>query len=1048
MRPLILTITAFGPYATKQVIDFTQLQGRNLFVITGDTGAGKTTILDAIAYALYGRASGRDRDGDSLRSHFAATDVLTVVEMEFELRGERYWVQRIPKQRRKRTRGEGYTDQIPEAEFKNLTKESPLVTGFKEVSEKIVALLGLSYEQFKQIIMIPQGEFRELLNADSKTRQDILQKIFGTEGLRRVQELFESKAKELVQEAGTLENQRDECIRNVDTTAYLPLAEMLAAGAYHVPLVVEEIKNGIGADICAAKELAEEIQGQEEQILAKQGEIFQGQANNVKLSVCEETYQKKLAMEARSPEMDEKKQTLYKARKALSLVGPDEYQGRRREQVEKKKLELIEAVEQEKTRKTQVTLTGERYNQEKGQESKGQELLARQVLLEGLRDKVADWDTQHRKIDSLEQALVAAKNERDTIKQRLEQTREENTAYQVKLSEARESVIAYGQKNVELEKISELYNKFTALTTESARFVQLQQSLLKLGKKEAHHRLQYEQSQVAYEQAQMLFLEGQAGLLAARLQPEEQCPVCGSAHHPKLAVVLENIPSEEDLKELINQDKQARELYHNIKEQYERTKGDHYAQEQILVRLLQELGLAVDQPITEIQVVEVQQYGAEKLSEYAQLIQGLKNELKKLVTQKNTELEIAATLQENVASIGSLGTALEAVEEQYTSLFAQVQSGKDAIKKVEAEVPVEIRSVKALAQELAVIQQQLQQRKDRLGAAEQAYTNSQVRYAAAVADQHSAEKNLQESVAEFELGKEQFSKALAAAGFIDETAYQKAKLTEKAINNLENEINHYQEELRSTSDAYLLAQQAIAGISLVDVKVLEEEQVNLQTEKNRLLTARTTLIARQTHNQSMLATIDSLMKKIGKKDEEHQLIGHLAKIAKGDNEQKVSFERYVLAAFFNDIIDAANLRLKKMTNGRYQMSRIVQKGKGSGQSGLEIEVFDYYTGQSRHVKTLSGGESFKASLALALGLAEVVQSYAGGISLETMFVDEGFGTLDPESLDTAIACLIDLQHSGRLVGIISHVPELKTNIDVRLEIAAGKAGSTAQFYIL
>ena len=178
------------------------------------------------------------------------------------------------------------------------------------------------------------------------------------------------------------------------------------------------------------------------------------------------------------------------------------------------------------------------------------------------------------------------------------------------------------------------------------------------------------------------------------------------------------------------------------------------------------------------------------------------------------------------------------------------------------------------------------------------------------------------------------------------------------------------------------------------------------------------------------------------------LIGHLAKIARGDNEQKLSFERYVLAAFFNDIIDAANSRLKKMTSGRYQMSRITQKGKGAGQSGLEIEVFDYYTGQARHVKTLSGGESFKASLALALGLAEVVQSYAGGISLETMFVDEGFGTLDPESLDSAIGCLIELQHSGRLVGIISHVPELKSSVDARLEIEACKDGSKAQFCIM
>jgi len=206
-------------------------------------------------------------------------------------------------------------------------------------------------------------------------------------------------------------------------------------------------------------------------------------------------------------------------------------------------------------------------------------------------------------------------------------------------------------------------------------------------------------------------------------------------------------------------------------------------------------------------------------------------------------------------------------------------------------------------------------------------------------------------------------------------------------------------------------------------------------------------VARQTHNERIMKNILLLLEKTAQKAEEHQAIGQLAKIAKGDNEEKLSFERYVLAAFFNDIINAANARLRKMTSGRYQMNRIAQKGKGGGQSGLEIEVLDYYTGQFRHVKTLSGGESFKASLALALGLAEVVQAYAGGISLDTMFVDEGFGTLDPESLDSAIACLMELQHSGRLVGIISHVPELKESIDARLEIKAGIAGSFAKFSI-
>ncbi len=191
MRPLKLMMTAFGPYANEQIIDFTELGSRNLFVITGDTGAGKTTVLDAISYALYGKASGRDRDNESLRSHFASADVLTAVELDFEIAGQHYWIRRVPKQRKAKARGLGSTDQNAEAELKTFDGETAVIAGVTDVTNRLIQLMGLTYDQFKQIIMIPQGEFRELLTADSKSRQDILQKIFGTEVLRRIQELLE-----------------------------------------------------------------------------------------------------------------------------------------------------------------------------------------------------------------------------------------------------------------------------------------------------------------------------------------------------------------------------------------------------------------------------------------------------------------------------------------------------------------------------------------------------------------------------------------------------------------------------------------------------------------------------------------------------------------------------------------------------------------------------------------------------------------------------------------------------------------------------------------
>ncbi|MBC8015848.1 MAG: SMC family ATPase [Sporomusaceae bacterium] len=1048
MRPLKLTITAFGPYATQQIIDFSELQGRNLFVITGDTGAGKTTILDAVAYALYGKASGKERDGESLRSHFAAADLLTAVEMEFELSGQRYWVQRIPKQRKKRARGEGYTDQNAEAEFKSFDGKSGVISGVKEVNEKIVSLIGLSYEQFKQIIMIPQGEFRELLNADSKTRQDILQKIFGTEGFRRVQDLFDNQAKMLSQEIGSLESQRSECIRSLDGSGHMPLAAALELSKFNSSVVANEAKQAIEMDANSAGELQKQIDKQEGLAAGKQGDIFQGKAINLKLSVKDAAQQKKRTLEEYQPQIDAKKSKLQQGRKALGLAGADEYRQSRTVYLQKKKAEFLKAEEQEEKAKAGSIAAQNNYQLEADKEDKRNELLAHQNRLQGLSAKVADWDARQAKTVHVEKELAAVQKDRDKTKKQLESTRDGIKDGQISLDKARAAAAEYTRKAVSLEKANDICVKVETLQQEMDRLAMLQQSVFRLQVQQTEQRSTYEKAQTEYEAAQNLFLEGQASLLASALKAGDSCPVCGSDHHPRLAGITETIPSESELKRLIKNDKQAREQYDEVQRSYERSKADHYAQHQIVLRLQKELDVIVPEAVSELNNAELIQYIAGNLAEYRKTRQILKEEMKQLAVQKQEEDQLSAALILKTGMVSKLAEDLEAFEEGYTRLFAQVHSAKDAMKGLEAEVPLEVRSTKALAEKLESIRSEFSVMKQALETAQQQVQDSQLYCATATAEKSGVEKAVLEGEAELNTALQKFVTAFKTAGFNTETDYTKAKLAEEDITSLEQEISKYQEELRSAADHYHQIQQEVEGLDLIDIPALEAEYLQLQMEKKQMTDQRTAIIARQIHNQTMLKKICILSEQIELKEEEHLLIGHLAKIARGDNEQKLSFERYVLAAFFNDIIDAANARLKKMTGGRYQMSRITQKGKGAGQSGLEIEVFDYYTGQARHVKTLSGGESFKASLALALGLAEVVQSYAGGISLETMFVDEGFGTLDPESLDSAIGCLIELQHSGRLVGIISHVPELKSSVDARLEIEACKDGSKAQFCII
>ncbi|MFA6809353.1 MAG: AAA family ATPase, partial [Eubacteriales bacterium] len=311
MRPLKLTMKAFGPYSREQVIDFSELQGRNLFLITGPTGAGKTTIFDGISYAIYGKASGNDRDGESLRSHFAEDSLPTSVELEFELKDKLYLIKRSPKQLRKRSKGEGYIDRPAEAELTIFDNGSQkVVAGVTEVRDKIAEIMGITYEQFKQIIMIPQGEFRELLTADSKDREKILQKIFGTQSYYWVQEKLGLMAKELEDSVKEIEGKQQENIHNLDVVANPQLNALIEDGCHNINAVVQEIKEALNLDSKMEEDLGRKVIEKESEAGKKQEEIFRGKENNLKLEAKVKVEDKKKKLEACQLEMEHKNSIL------------------------------------------------------------------------------------------------------------------------------------------------------------------------------------------------------------------------------------------------------------------------------------------------------------------------------------------------------------------------------------------------------------------------------------------------------------------------------------------------------------------------------------------------------------------------------------------------------------------------------------------------------------------------------------------------------------------------------------------------------------------
>lgn len=1046
MRPLKLTMTAFGPYAKEQVIDFSELSGRNLFLITGATGSGKTTIFDAICYAIYGKASGKDRDGESLRSHFAADGLLTYVELEFELRGKRYWIRRVPKQIRQKTIGDGTTEQNAQAQLKILDEdEARLIDGVRNVDEKVLQILGITYDQFKQIIMIPQGEFRELLTSDSSTREAILQKIFGTESFRLIQEKLGDEARELRNQVLMLEKQRENSIENIDCTTHEDLAGILAAKPYNIVSVINEVEIALNKDKEGIEIFANQIKSLEDLSTAKQQEIYVATANNQKLKERDQAEQTKASLEAQKPYYEQRKEALTKARKALTISGIEDNYRHQADLFKLREAELLKVQEREKKVKSQVELADKNLEQEKLKEPEREELKGKLTILQGLTNKVADLQGYRQKLSILAIELEKVQTDRIKVENDQEETKQRlslnQSALEKSIEASRKHVSVCKEKeNVEklLEKNSELRNEQQRLTTISQEYENLQSIVTK-------DKLCFEKKEKVYEEAKSKYFDSLAGVLAENLQNGQACPVCGSEDHPTLALKEEGSLDEKQLEVIENELKTARKKYEATRERWETIKSQFDFQQQTVLRIQKELAkMKIEDP----QYKEDKVIGIETIIlELREMSTKLAEQLKDLNQLIDKEPILKKQINKDNLQLTESEQNIKQIYEQEKNLFSEVKTLEGMIKNIEEDIPPNIRTQEELEKETKKVQSHYDRLKLALQQATESLNTSREALASVVSDKQNASRNSAQAQKEMEKSWVTFADSRIKAGFTDEEQYLEAKMPEEMIAKAEKEISDFQETLRSATDYFNKLVMDVQGKALVNVSSLERELEQLGLRRKELSDVRTNVVSRKDHNEKLLTGILSIGEDIREKEQRYEIIGDLASTARGQNSQRISFERYVLAAFFNDIIDAANLRLNKMTCGRYEMSRIIEKGKGSAQSGLELEVFDFYTGRARHVKTLSGGESFKASLALALGLADVVQSYAGGVSLDTMFVDEGFGTLDPESLDNAIDCLIELQQSGRLVGIISHVPELKTTIDARLEVEANKDGSRAVFYV-
>ena len=873
MKPVELRISGWGPYKELQTIDFTRMEERGLFLITGATGAGKTTIFDAIMYALYGCMSGEVREKGSVRSDFAKPDTPTFVELLMTHKGESYHIYRNPEYLRPRKRkGADGKELTKEKEKAILTlPDGSSVEGSSEVTRKIEELLCLDYRQFKQISMIAQGEFTKLLTASSQEKTKIFRQIFDTGLYERIAQLLKERSNAIYKEVSGYRHKMDE-----DVELYHPLeesAEVFAAlvqgEAYDYEAVLaflKEEKKRIGKE---EKEVLAQYQKLEERTLVLNGKLVEAQkAAELQKSLERETERKQL-LDHRKEEMQQKEILLWKADRAGEIRQQELLCEESAKQIDKIKQQIRHLQEETGLREQQI------------------------LSLQKLPEYQADFE-------------AACELKEKLSEQELE-----------------------SEHNIELCKQLE------------AQLKQLQEVYLKLEQEELLARQTYEETEHRYR-------HNLAGILASELEENRPCPVCGSLHHPAPAAVTEEHLTREKVD-------QAKKAWLQKQEKTMRQHGETMAARG-KAEQAKEKGCELMKTIGQLQERKEQLPGEIKvlLSKY---------------TRKSFEGELNRLLQLRVERAEK--------QEQILTLQEELQKGQELFREREEERDI----------------------------------------------------------------------LLTKYGFASREEYQGSLLSKEQIEAGKRELQDYEKNCRANDELLQHLKEQVQELVLADPVKLKEELKEALEEKR---TVQQMLSKKQESWNLTERTYISLKTKLaGLKEtmERYTLVKGLDDLANGNNKKRLVFEQYVLISCFEEILYAANLRLQTMSAGRYELRRVRGIVDARSKDNLEMEVLDYYTGKYRSVKTLSGGESFKVSLSLALGMSDVIQAQSGGIRVETMFIDEGFGTLDGESLDQACLVLQGLTESNRLIGLISHVPELSEKIPDQIRIHKTNTGSYAEVVI-
>lgn len=960
MRPLNLTISAFGPYKDETFIDFTKLGEKGMYLITGDTGAGKTTIFDAICFALYGEPSGSSRDPRMFRCKYSDAKVPTYVELLFSYHGKEYRIRRNPEYERPALRGGGTTTQKADA-LLEFPDGREAVTKTSEVTKEVEKIIGLSKDQFTQIAMIAQGDFMKLLLSDTTERSKIFRQIFMTGRYQRLQEILKKEANK---------TEDDYKLKSAIATEKIAQIQVRSEDQEEQKRFLECSKTD------EIEAFIDDIDKEDKEDL----KLFSKKESEIRKSLADLNRSIGVATERKKSE-----DLLNKNKAAL----------------EKAKPEYESAKEDLKN---------------KAKDYKKSEPLA--IMISSEKENLSSYD----KLDETQNSILEAEKKLSALKKSKEElvnkAAELEKEYAAKKKDQQKLKDVPARKIKAEEELGKIKNKgkdvqdiVVAIKNE---YPKEKEELFSLQKEYQDQAKKYELIQREYESKNRLFLDAQAGILAEGLSEGEPCPVCGSTVHPHLAVLKQEVPLQKDVDDAMNRAEKQRALMQKAVSRASAKKA--------------EVNKLFDTIIDDIKSYINKGFIEDIEDEHKDNIEAIDNGD---ISRSEDKADISSNIS-NIAAILSDEEELRSSKEKYeipeglsdslglefdslkkdlkdvTAVIKSLKEASDLLESLTAEIPAFEKSIKEVSQmqnENALSSKELETTITGLKVREKELKKS-LTY-------ESKEKAL-EHIKKLELEKEAIDKAYKDAD-------AKARDCEKKVQDLTGQIAALSKNLAKGKSENL--------------EELEERRSDLNkeyTDNNKLLS----LVKNRIDNNKELKTkLLSLGTELETLEHEFTYKKIISQTANGNlsGKAKIMLETYIQRSFFDRIINRANVRFMTMSGGHYELVRRDEDNIKS-QSGLELDVIDHYNGGTRSVRTLSGGESFMASLSLALGLSDEIQRSAGGIQLDTMFVDEGFGSLDDATLDQAISSLASLSEGNRLVGIISHVGELKERIDKQLVV--------------